>query len=173
MESSTPDHADHHAANNNNKKPRNNPNLITTGDHLRHVESMATMPSGAGNIFHPNAVILGESLASEENDLVFPNNSQAQSWVKSKVQAHLPATNITCIFVGNKVLTFNDTSLSNNLLPAMQSVHTALVGLGLDKQVDVTEIIIQYIPLQVPGTREKNTAAARPDRSARQCHRRR
>ncbi|KAM1857887.1 hypothetical protein ACFX14_007947 [Malus domestica] len=76
MESSTPDHADHHAANNNNKKPRNNPNLITTSDHLRHVESMATMPSGAGNIFHPNVVILGESLASEENDLVFPNNSR-------------------------------------------------------------------------------------------------
>ncbi|KAM1301735.1 hypothetical protein ACFX2H_012728 [Malus domestica] len=76
MGSSTPDHADHHAANNNNKKPRNNPNLITTGDHLRHVELMATMPSGAGNIFHPNAVILGESLASEENDLVFPNNSR-------------------------------------------------------------------------------------------------
>ncbi|KAM2039802.1 hypothetical protein ACFX1T_013210 [Malus domestica] len=76
MESSTPDHADHHAANNNNKKPCNNPNLITTGDHLRHVESMATMPSGVGNIFHLNAVILGESLASEENDLVFPNNSR-------------------------------------------------------------------------------------------------
>ncbi|XP_009344063.2 glucan endo-1,3-beta-glucosidase 11 [Pyrus x bretschneideri] len=64
--------------------------------------------------------------------------AQAQSWVKSNVQAHLPATNITSIFVGNEVLTLNDTSLSNNLLPAMQSVHSALVGLGLDKQVAVT-----------------------------------
>ncbi|EEF43463.1 glucan endo-1,3-beta-glucosidase 11 [Ricinus communis] len=63
---------------------------------------------------------------------------KAQAWVKSNVQAYLPATKITCITVGNEVLTFNDTSLSDNLLPAMQSVHTALVNLGLDKQVSVT-----------------------------------
>ncbi|XP_004309522.1 PREDICTED: glucan endo-1,3-beta-glucosidase 11-like isoform 1 [Fragaria vesca subsp. vesca] len=63
---------------------------------------------------------------------------KAQEWVKSNVQAYLPATKITCIFVGNEVLTFNDTSLTGNLLPAMQSVHTALVNLNLDKQVTVT-----------------------------------
>lgn len=65
-----------------------------------------------------------------------PENAKA--WVKSNVQAFLPATKITCITVGNEVLTFNDTSLSGCLLPAMQSVHTALVNLGLDKQVSVT-----------------------------------
>ncbi|KAG8476757.1 hypothetical protein CXB51_030273 [Gossypium anomalum] len=64
--------------------------------------------------------------------------AKAQAWVKQNVQSHLPATKITSIFVGNEVLTFNDTSLSNSLLPAMQSVHTALVNLGLDKQVTVT-----------------------------------
>ncbi|KAK8703305.1 hypothetical protein V6N13_021625 [Hibiscus sabdariffa] len=64
--------------------------------------------------------------------------AKAQAWVKQNVQSHLPATKITCIFVGNEVLTFNDTSLSENLLPAMQSVHAALVSLGLDKQVTVT-----------------------------------
>ncbi|GLU17609.1 hypothetical protein SLE2022_339690 [Rubroshorea leprosula] len=64
--------------------------------------------------------------------------SKAQAWVKQNVQAYLPATKITCITVGNEVLTFNDTSLSDNLLPAMQSIHTALVNLGLDKQVTVT-----------------------------------
>ncbi|XP_021300603.1 glucan endo-1,3-beta-glucosidase 11 isoform X1 [Herrania umbratica] len=64
--------------------------------------------------------------------------AKAQAWVKQNVQVHLPATKITCIFVGNEVLTFNDTTLSDNLLPAMQSVHTALVNLGLDKQVTVT-----------------------------------
>ncbi|KAH1080392.1 hypothetical protein J1N35_020153 [Gossypium stocksii] len=64
--------------------------------------------------------------------------AKAQAWVKQNVQSRLPATKITCIFVGNEVLTFNDTSLSNSLLPAMQSVHTALVNLGLDKQVTVT-----------------------------------
>ncbi|XP_062074714.1 glucan endo-1,3-beta-glucosidase 11 [Humulus lupulus] len=65
-----------------------------------------------------------------------PNN--ARDWVKSNVQCYLPATKITAIFVGNEVLTFNDSSLTNNLLPAMQSVHTAVVDLGLDKQVTVT-----------------------------------
>ncbi|GMH09605.1 hypothetical protein Nepgr_011446 [Nepenthes gracilis] len=63
---------------------------------------------------------------------------QAQDWVTTNVQAFLPATNITCIAIGNEVLTFNDTSLSGDLLPAMQSVHSALVTLGLDKQVTVT-----------------------------------
>uniref|UniRef100_A0A5B6ZKA3 glucan endo-1,3-beta-D-glucosidase n=1 Tax=Davidia involucrata TaxID=16924 RepID=A0A5B6ZKA3_DAVIN len=63
---------------------------------------------------------------------------KAEAWVKTNVQAYLPATKITCIAVGNEVLTFNDTSLSDSLLPAMQGVHTALVKLGLDKQVTVT-----------------------------------
>lgn len=46
---------------------------LTTSNHLRHVESMTRLPSGAGSISHLNAVILGESLASEENDLIFPS----------------------------------------------------------------------------------------------------
>lgn len=60
---------------------------------------------------------------------------KAQAWVKSNVQAYLPATKITCITVGNEVLTLNDSSLTDNLLPAMQNLHGALVNLGLDKQV--------------------------------------
>ncbi|KAK9274521.1 hypothetical protein L1049_021770 [Liquidambar formosana] len=63
---------------------------------------------------------------------------KAQAWVKTNVQTFLPATKITSITVGNEILTFNDTSLSDSLLPAMQGVHSALVNLGLDKQVSVT-----------------------------------
>lgn len=62
----------------------------------------------------------------------------AQSWVKSNVQIYLPDTKITSIAVGNEVLTFNDTTLSGCLLPAMQSIHTALIDLKLDRQVTVT-----------------------------------
>uniref|UniRef100_A0A803PPB4 glucan endo-1,3-beta-D-glucosidase n=2 Tax=Cannabis sativa TaxID=3483 RepID=A0A803PPB4_CANSA len=62
----------------------------------------------------------------------------AKDWVKSNVQCYLPATKITAIFVGNEVLTFNDSSLTNNLLPAMESVHSAVTDLNLDKQVTVT-----------------------------------
>ncbi|KAL8544239.1 hypothetical protein ACS0TY_004684 [Phlomoides rotata] len=46
---------------------------LTTSYHLRHVESMATLPSVAGKIPRLNAVILGEALASEEDDLVVPS----------------------------------------------------------------------------------------------------
>ncbi|KAK4389634.1 Glucan endo-1,3-beta-glucosidase 11 [Sesamum angolense] len=63
---------------------------------------------------------------------------QAQAWVKTNVQCYLPATKITCIAVGNEVLTFNDSTLSSNLLPAMENLHAALVSLNLDKQVMVT-----------------------------------
>ena len=64
--------------------------------------------------------------------------AKALAWVKTNVEAYLPATNITSITVGNEVLTLNDTSLSNNLLPVMISVHAALVSLNLDKKVSVT-----------------------------------
>lgn len=64
--------------------------------------------------------------------------NKAEAWIKGNLQAYLPATKITSIFVGNEVLTFNDTSLTSNLLPAMQSVHAALLNLGLDKQITVT-----------------------------------
>lgn len=57
---------------------------LTTSDQLRHVESMATLPSGAGKIPRLNAVILGEVLASEEDDLVIPSQDfSAQALVPS------------------------------------------------------------------------------------------
>ncbi|GAA0143798.1 hypothetical protein Leryth_012202 [Lithospermum erythrorhizon] len=80
-------------------------------------------------------IIIGlgnEYLASMKD----PN--KALAWVKSNVQCWLPATKVTCIAVGNEVLTLNDTLLSNNLLPAMQSVYSALKSLHLEKQVSVT-----------------------------------
>lgn len=55
----------YHKHNINNKMRWNNG--------LRLMESMATFPSGAGNIPRLNAVILGEALASEEDDLVYPS----------------------------------------------------------------------------------------------------
>ncbi|XWS73907.1 hypothetical protein CRYUN_Cryun02cG0169400 [Craigia yunnanensis] len=62
---------------------------------------------------------------------------KAQNWVLQRVQPHLQ-TRITCITVGNEVFKTNDTQLWSNLLPAMQTVYSTLVDLGLDKQVTVT-----------------------------------
>jgi hypothetical protein len=53
---------------------------------LRHVESMSHIPSGAGKIDRLNAVILGDSLASEEDDLIFPSAQFSQSALISSPQ---------------------------------------------------------------------------------------
>ncbi|XP_057455970.1 glucan endo-1,3-beta-glucosidase 14-like isoform X1 [Lotus japonicus] len=66
------------------------------------------------------------------------NPSKAQAWIQNHVQPHLSQTKITCITVGNEVSNSNDTNLMQNLLPAMQNVHGALVNLGLDQLVSVT-----------------------------------
>lgn len=63
---------------------------------------------------------------------------KAQAWIEQHVEPHLPQTRITCITVGNEVFNSNDSRLMSNLLPAMQTVYTTLVNLGLDKQVAVT-----------------------------------
>lgn len=64
--------------------------------------------------------------------------TQAQTWLQQKVQPYISRTKISCITVGNELLTGNDTQLMSYLLPAMQSVHAALVNLGLDNQIYVT-----------------------------------
>ncbi|KAH1159215.1 Glucan endo-1,3-beta-glucosidase 14 [Glycine max] len=66
------------------------------------------------------------------------NPSKFQTWIQQHVQPYLSQTKITCITVGNEVFNSNDTQQMLNLLPAMQSVHDALVNLGLDKHVTVT-----------------------------------
>lgn len=64
--------------------------------------------------------------------------AQAQAWVQQHVKPYISTTKIECITVGNEVLTGNNTQLMSYLLPAMQSVNTALTNLGLNKQIYVT-----------------------------------
>lgn len=66
------------------------------------------------------------------------NPDNAQNWIQLRVQPFISRTKITCITVGNELLSGNDTILKPYLLPAMQTVYNALVSLGLDKQVYVT-----------------------------------
>ncbi|WOL11536.1 glucan endo-1,3-beta-glucosidase 11-like [Canna indica] len=65
-------------------------------------------------------------------------HSAALAWVKSNLQPYLPATKIVAVTVGNEVLSGDDSILIRSLLPAMQSLHSALVALGLERQVAVT-----------------------------------
>ncbi|KAF5755421.1 putative acetate--CoA ligase [Helianthus annuus] len=62
---------------------------ISTKSYLRHVESMRILPSGAGRIPELKAVILGESLASEENDLVFPSDDFCNQALVSSPEKYL------------------------------------------------------------------------------------
>ncbi|KAF8082390.1 hypothetical protein N665_0829s0007 [Sinapis alba] len=64
--------------------------------------------------------------------------SKALTWIKQNVTPYLPATNITCITIGNEILALNDSSLTDSLLPAMQGVHSALVTAGISDQIAVT-----------------------------------
>ncbi|XP_010261697.1 PREDICTED: uncharacterized protein LOC104600464 [Nelumbo nucifera] len=48
---------------------------LKTSNYLWYVEPLAVLLSSFGKISHSHAVILGEALALEENDLVFPSES--------------------------------------------------------------------------------------------------
>ncbi|KAK6133591.1 hypothetical protein DH2020_032720 [Rehmannia glutinosa] len=64
--------------------------------------------------------------------------SQALQWVSTHIKPYFPATNITGIEVGNEVFTGGDTTLASYLVPAMVSIHSALVRLGLDRLITVS-----------------------------------
>ncbi|TVU19611.1 hypothetical protein EJB05_35770 [Eragrostis curvula] len=68
----------------------------------------------------------------------------ARAWVAQHVQPFLPSTRITCVTVGNEVLSGTDASAKQALLPAMQAVHQALVDLGLDAQVGSPFLLNAY-----------------------------
>ncbi|XP_027178702.1 glucan endo-1,3-beta-glucosidase 14 [Coffea eugenioides] len=73
-----------------------------------------------------------------ENLQAMTDPGQAQTWIQQHVQPYLSQTKITCITVGNEVLTGNDTQMKSHLLPAMQTVNSALNNLGLSREVYVT-----------------------------------
>ncbi|TVU41061.1 hypothetical protein EJB05_14552 [Eragrostis curvula] len=61
----------------------------------------------------------------------------ALDWVRSNVAAHLPATRIHAVAVGNEVF-YARPELMPRLVPAMANVHAALDALGLAGDVKVT-----------------------------------
>ncbi|XP_022865449.1 glucan endo-1,3-beta-glucosidase 14-like, partial [Olea europaea var. sylvestris] len=64
--------------------------------------------------------------------------AEAQTWIRQHVQPYISQTKITCITVGNEILTSNDAQMMSNLLPAMQTMYNSLSNLGLSKEVYVT-----------------------------------
>ncbi|KAJ4770087.1 hypothetical protein LUZ62_054344 [Rhynchospora pubera] len=66
------------------------------------------------------------------------NPSQALQWISTNVKTYFPATRITGITVGNEIDTTEDETLKENLVPAMASMHAALVQLGLDSYIYIS-----------------------------------
>ncbi|WVZ98759.1 hypothetical protein U9M48_044153 [Paspalum notatum var. saurae] len=79
-----------------------------------------------------------EFIVSNEDLQNLSDARSANAWVAQHVQPFLPATRITCIIVGNEVLSGQDTAAMQSLLPAMQAVYQAVQGLGLAGQVNVS-----------------------------------
>lgn len=64
--------------------------------------------------------------------------SFAEQWVKTNVEPYTPATNIVRILVGNEILSTANKVLIAGLVPAMQTLHTALVAASLDRRIKVS-----------------------------------
>lgn len=77
------------------------------------------------------------ALPNEQLSNVARRPSRAYAWVQQNVVAYVPGTQITAIAVGNEV--FNSASnLNPYLVPAMRSIHRALVKYNLDGIVKVS-----------------------------------
>lgn len=66
------------------------------------------------------------------------NLSLAQQWLQTNVQPFTPATNIVRILMGNEVISTANRLLIANLVPAMQTLHIALVNASLDNKIQIS-----------------------------------
>lgn len=64
--------------------------------------------------------------------------TSALQWLNSTVQPHLPATNIVRILMGNEVLSTANKALIASLVPAMETLHQALVAAALDRRIKIS-----------------------------------
>ncbi|KAK4431310.1 Glucan endo-1,3-beta-glucosidase [Sesamum alatum] len=74
------------------------------------------------------------------NDLIphLTNLTFAQEWVKDILLPHTHATNIVRILVGNEVLSTANKLLITNLVPAMETLHDALIRESLDRDIKIS-----------------------------------
>lgn len=82
-----------------------------------------------------------ELIVTVENEMLtqLKDPQQALQWVTTHIKPYFPATKITGIAVGNEVFSDDDsTELIANLLPAMVSIHGALVQLGIETYIKVS-----------------------------------
>ena len=81
-----------------------------------------------------------ELVVTVQNELLSQliNPIQALQWVTIHIKPYFPATRITGIAIGNEIFTLQDNTLLPYLVPAMVSIHSALLQLGLDSYIQVS-----------------------------------
>ncbi|GER24601.1 glucan endo-1 3-beta-glucosidas [Striga asiatica] len=117
----------------------------------RVVELLRSLRLTKARIYDTNPQILSafansgiELIVTIENSLLpsLSDPGRALSWARAQIAPFLPATRITGIAVGNEILTGDpsatDPDLIAHLVPAMSSIHSALVRLGLATIVRVS-----------------------------------
>ncbi|KAJ7965315.1 glucan endo-1,3-beta-glucosidase [Quillaja saponaria] len=62
----------------------------------------------------------------------------AQQWVNTNVQPFIPATNLVRILIGNEVLSTANKLIIGSLVPAMQTLHSALEAASLDRRIKIS-----------------------------------
>lgn len=60
------------------------------------------------------------------------NINSARQWVQQKIKPFHPATKINYILVGSEVLHWGDANMIRGLVPAMRTLHSALVAEGIN-----------------------------------------
>ncbi|KAL6546377.1 hypothetical protein OROMI_022098 [Orobanche minor] len=78
-----------------------------------------------------------ELIVTVENEMLssLVDPTQALQWVSTHIKPYFPATRITGIAVGNEIFAVGG---DDALVPAMMSIHAALVRLGLDQYIQVS-----------------------------------
>ncbi|XP_074318054.1 glucan endo-1,3-beta-glucosidase [Silene latifolia] len=68
----------------------------------------------------------------------FTNLTFAQEWINTNISTHIRFTNIIRILVGNEVLSTGNKLLITYLVPAMQTLHRALLAAALDRKIQIS-----------------------------------
>ncbi|CAN1227311.1 Glucan endo-1,3-beta-glucosidase 11 [Linum grandiflorum] len=111
------------------------------------VELLTSLRITKARIYDTNPQIL-TAFANSQIDLIVTvenqmlstlmDPQQALQWVTAHVKPYVRSTRITGIAVGNEVFTDDDDTLLTYLVPAMVNIHSALVQLGIDRNIEVS-----------------------------------
>ncbi|CAI9104347.1 OLC1v1003000C1 [Oldenlandia corymbosa var. corymbosa] len=91
-----------------------------------------------------------------ENELIpdiASNQTRADQWVQENVVAYYPEAMVRYIFVGNEVLSQNNTSLWHDLVPALKRIHDAVRNHNIENIKIATPLAMDILETTFPPSR--------------------